>query len=66
MELDLVKKTPRLRLASDNENPSIVSGPKAFHPQGMPSDRVAAQHLLLPLATAVARNLGRCSDRADR
>ena len=29
MELDLVKKTPRLRLVSDNESSSIVSGPKA-------------------------------------
>lgn len=29
MELDLFKKTPRLRLVSDNENSSIVSGPKA-------------------------------------
>ena len=28
MELDLVKKTPRLRLVSDNENLSIVTGPK--------------------------------------
>jgi len=28
MELDLVKKTPRPRLVSDNENLSIVSGPK--------------------------------------
>ncbi len=29
MELDLVKKTPRLRLVSDNENFSIVTGPKS-------------------------------------
>ncbi|BEP68471.1 MULTISPECIES: transposase [unclassified Variovorax] len=28
MELELVKKTPRLRLVSDNENSSIISGPK--------------------------------------
>lgn len=28
MELDLVKKTPRLRLVSDNENFSTVTGPK--------------------------------------
>ena len=28
MELDLLKKTPRLRLVSDNDNSSIVSGPK--------------------------------------
>lgn len=28
MELDLVKKTPRLRLVSDNENSSIITGPK--------------------------------------
>lgn len=28
MELDLVKKTPRLRLVGDNENLSIVTGPK--------------------------------------
>jgi len=27
MELDLVKKTPRLRLVSGNERSSIVSGP---------------------------------------
>jgi transposase len=29
MELDLLKKIPRLRLVSDNETSSIVSGPKA-------------------------------------
>jgi transposase-like protein len=29
MELDLLKKTPRLRLVSSNENSSIISGPKA-------------------------------------
>ena len=29
MELDLLKKTPRLRLVSDSETSSIVSGPKA-------------------------------------
>ena len=34
MELDLVKKTPRLRLVSDNENSSIVSGPKAAPSDG--------------------------------
>ncbi|CAN7729192.1 hypothetical protein LJR084_006313 [Variovorax sp. LjRoot84] len=28
MELELVKKTPRLRLVSDNENSSIITGPK--------------------------------------
>jgi transposase len=28
MDLDLVKKTPRLRLVGDNENLSIVTGPK--------------------------------------
>jgi transposase-like protein len=28
MELDLLKKTPRLRLVSDSESSSIVSGPK--------------------------------------
>lgn len=28
MELELVKKTPRLRLVSDNESSSIISGPK--------------------------------------
>ena len=32
MELDLLKKKPHLRLVSDNENSSIVSGP-----QGAPS-----------------------------
>lgn len=34
MELDLLKKTPRLRLASGNENTSIVSGPKAAPSDG--------------------------------
>ena len=34
MELELVKKTPRLRLVSDNENSSIITGPKPA-----PSDR---------------------------
>lgn len=34
MELDLVKKTPRLRLVSDNESSSIVSGPKAAPSDG--------------------------------
>ena len=29
MELDLLKKTPRLRLASDSEKSSIVTGPRA-------------------------------------
>ena len=29
MELELLKKTPRLRLVTDNESSSIVSGPKA-------------------------------------
>lgn len=28
LTMDLVKKTPRLRLVSDNENLSIVTGPK--------------------------------------
>lgn len=28
MELELVKKTPRLRLVNDNENSSIITGPK--------------------------------------
>lgn len=28
MELDLLKKTPRLRLVSDSENSSIISGPR--------------------------------------
>jgi hypothetical protein len=28
MELDLLKKKPHLRLVSDNENSSIISGPK--------------------------------------
>ena len=28
MELELVKKTPRLRLVSDSENSSIITGPK--------------------------------------
>lgn len=34
MALDLLKKTPRLRLVSDNENSSIVSGPKAAPSDG--------------------------------
>jgi transposase len=29
MEMDLLKKTPRLRLVSDNANCSIISGPPA-------------------------------------
>ena len=29
MELDLLKKTPRLRLVHSSETPSIISGPKA-------------------------------------
>jgi transposase len=49
MELDLAKKTPRLRLVSDNESSSIITGPPSlFHPKGVSNDRVAAQHLLLP------------------
>ncbi len=34
MELDLAKKTPRLRLVSDSENLSIVSGPKVAPSDG--------------------------------
>lgn len=34
MELDLAKKTPRLRLVSDNENSLIVSGPKVVPSDG--------------------------------
>jgi len=34
MELDLLKKTPRLRLVTNNENSSIVSGPKAVPSDG--------------------------------
>ena len=34
MELDLLKKTPRLHLVSSNENSSIVSGPKAAPSEG--------------------------------
>ena len=34
MELELVKKTPRLCLVSDNENSSIISGPKAAPSDG--------------------------------
>jgi transposase len=34
MELDLLKKTPRLRLVSSNENSSIISGPKAAPSEG--------------------------------
>jgi transposase len=34
MELDLLKKTPRLRLVSDNESLSIVSGPRAAPSEG--------------------------------
>jgi len=34
MELDLLKKTPRLQLVSNNENSSIISGPKAAPSEG--------------------------------
>ena len=34
MELDLVKKTPRLRLVSDNENSSIITCPKPVQSDG--------------------------------
>ena len=34
MELDLVKKTPRLRLVVSSENSSIISGPKAAPSDG--------------------------------
>lgn len=34
MELDLLKKAPRLRLVSSSENSSIVSGPKAAPSDG--------------------------------
>jgi transposase-like protein len=34
MELDFLKKTPRLRLVSDNDNSSIISGPKAAPSDG--------------------------------
>ena len=34
MELDLLKKAPRLRRVSDNENSSIISGPKAVPSDG--------------------------------
>jgi len=34
MELDLLKKTPRLRLVSDNETSSVVSGPRLAPPDG--------------------------------
>jgi transposase-like protein len=34
MELELVKKTPRLRLVSDNENSSIITGPKPVPSDG--------------------------------
>jgi transposase len=34
MELDLVKKTPRLRLVASSENSSIISGPKAAPSDG--------------------------------
>jgi transposase len=37
MELDLLKKNPRLRLVSSNEDSSIISGPRAA-----PSDGAAA------------------------
>jgi len=41
MELDLVKKTPRLRLVSDNESSSIISGPKAAPSEGGSKGSVA-------------------------
>jgi len=34
MELDLLKKAPKLRLVSSSENSSIVSGPKAAPSDG--------------------------------
>ena len=34
MELDLLKKKPRLRLVSDSENLSIISGPKVAPSEG--------------------------------
>ena len=34
MELDLLKKAPRLRLVTDSETSSIVSGPKAVPSDG--------------------------------
>ena len=34
MELDLVKKTPRLRLVSGSENSSIITGPKPVPSEG--------------------------------
>jgi hypothetical protein len=34
MELDLAKKTPRLRLVSDNEGSSIITGPKPVPSEG--------------------------------
>lgn len=34
MELDLLKKMPRLRLVSGNETSSIISGPKAVPSDG--------------------------------
>ena len=50
MELDLLKKTPRLRLVSDNENSSIISGPKPA-----PSDR-GCQVIDLPRSTYYYRS----------
>ena len=34
MELDLAKKTPRLRLVSDNESSSIITGPSPVPSEG--------------------------------
>jgi transposase-like protein len=34
MELDLLKKTPSLRLVSNNESSSIISGPKLAQSEG--------------------------------
>ncbi|PWC29066.1 transposase [Teichococcus aestuarii] len=34
MELDLAKKTPRLRLVSDNETSSIITGPRPAPSEG--------------------------------
>jgi hypothetical protein len=66
MEPDLLKKAPKLRLVSGSENSSIVSGSKAAPSDGVPSDRPAPQHLLLPPEWPHAQGRRCSTGRADR
>lgn len=63
MELELVKKTPRLRLVSDSENSSIITARSLLNQTGVPSNRTAPQHVLLPSQRA-RRSLERSSGRS--